>query len=575
MLSNLKYILITATLLCGVACDKSTPTPGNGNEQGGENTTTQYTEINGTDIDPKNNAIGLISDSSTGKGIAGIPVTDGYTFTTTDANGVYQFNANRWARRVYFTLPSEYKVPVDPENGRPIFYSAKDINYKQQNRNDFTLTPLDKPEDEFTILAIGDPQCEVASEADRFRNETINDIKSTMAFAQNTMDKYHNAYAITMGDITFDNTSLWPTMAELCSSIDIGNGNVIPVFNCIGNHDHDASRDGDRNATELYVQNVGPTDYSFNRGKVHFVVMDNVICTKSSGGSWDYNAGYSAQQYNWLVKDLELVENKAEKMIILSSHIPFRYGDNSGGSNVNFERYYAEILTLLTQFKEAHIFIGHTHYPQNYIHTKYKTKNGQPIIEHVHGAACGGWWTCNIGVDGSPNSYSIYQVKGATLHNWVAKAVGHQESMQMRVYNGNDSYGHKYKYNWLTGGVGGSSNIKTNGNSAMKNCFIATIWNDDTVNWKVDLIVGDKVYPMKRITTSLADMCSTAYFFNEKGKNTNTWNKALTHYWYIEAPCGDPAKEVAWQVRATHTVAGGQIQNVYTESSFTSTYAGF
>ena len=110
-------------------------------------------------------------------------------------------------------------------------------------------------------------------------------------------------------------------------------------------------------------------------------------------------------------------------MIVLSGHIPFRAGSTSGGSNVNKDKGYADVLQLLTQFNEAHIFIGHTHYPENYLHTSYRTKNGQPVFEHVHGAACGGWWTSNIGVEGSPNGYSIYEVKGASMHNWVAKGL--------------------------------------------------------------------------------------------------------------------------------------------------------
>ncbi|MBR0291405.1 MAG: hypothetical protein IJQ79_04645, partial [Bacteroidales bacterium] len=36
------------------------------------------------------NGVGLVRDASTGKGIPGVPVSDGYKFTVTDENGVYQ-----------------------------------------------------------------------------------------------------------------------------------------------------------------------------------------------------------------------------------------------------------------------------------------------------------------------------------------------------------------------------------------------------------------------------------------------------------------------------------------------------
>lgn len=577
MLGKLKFFLLTATLLCGVACsgDKGNEgeKPNSGGNTGGGSAET--TQINGTEIAEGNNVFGLITDSVTGKGIAGVPVTDGYTFVETDSNGVYQIPKNRMAKRVWFTIPAEYEVPVDPKNGRPLFYSTTNVVMSANNRNDWVLTPLQTPEDEFTIVAIGDPQCQDAEEAERFRTETLFDIKATIGQAQLYENRYNNAYAITLGDITFDYTPLWPTMAELCSSVTLDSGNPMPIFNCIGNHDHDASRQNDREAIELYVENVGPTDYSFNRGKVHFIVMDNIVCTTSNGSTWTYNAGFSGAQYEWLKKDIDMVKNPEEKMVILSCHIPFRGGSNSGGSNVNKDKYYAEVLDLLTKFKEAHIFIGHTHYPENYTHTKYKAQGGQPVFEHVHGAACGGWWTSNICVDGTPNGYSIYQVKGASLHNWVLKGTNMQEDIQMRVYNGNDSYGSKYVYTWTEGGTGGKGNIVTKGRADLKDCFIATIWNDDPTNWSVELVVDGTSHKMQRVSSAIADMCATAFFFNEKAKNTTSWNKALKHYWFVKAPCGNPSNEKNWSVRATHTVAASGEKNVYITNGFTSDYVGF
>ena len=580
MLGKLKFYLLTATLLCGVACSPDNPEqPNNGNQGTGGSSEPLVTEINGTTISSKNNVFGLITDSVTGKGIEGVAVTNGTTVVRTDKNGVYQIPSSRFAKYVWFSVPAEYEVPVDPENGRPVFYSTSRLTISGQNRNDWQLKPLAAVEDEFTVIAIGDPQCEVASEANRFRDETLVDISATINSAQTSGNRYHNAYAITLGDVTFDNNVLWPTMASLCSSIKLNNGNSIPIFNCIGNHDHNAEVQNDEEAIELFVEHFGPTDYSFNRGKVHFVVMDNIICKSVDGfgdsKTWTYDGGYTDKQITWLERDLEAVDDKANKMVILSGHIPFRAGGSGGGANVDKDKGYSDILSLLTQFKEAHIFIGHTHYPENYLHSNYKTQNGQPIFEHVHGAACGGWWCSQIGVEGSPNGYSIYEVKGATLHNWVAKATNKPEDYQLRVYNGNDSYGNRYLYTWTGGGTGGSGNIKTSGRADLKDCFIATIWNDDATNWQVDLIVDGVSHRMQRVNYNLADMCSTAFFFNELGKNTTTWNKGMKHYWFIKAPCGDPAQEKSWTVRATHTVQVSGEQNVYQENSFTTSYDGF
>ena len=43
------------------------------------------------------------------------------------------------------------------------------------------------------------------------------------------------------------------------------------------------------------------------------------------------------------------------------------------------------MLELLSEYAEAHLMIGHTHYNQNYIHSV----NGKTIYEHIQGAACG------------------------------------------------------------------------------------------------------------------------------------------------------------------------------------------
>ena len=102
---------------------------------------TTYTEINGTAISSENNAVGLVYDADTKEGVAGVPVTDGYSYTVTDENGVYQMKANRYCRMVYLSIPSEYEVPMS-ENNAPLFYSTTDFNRKFMNRNDFAIRRL-------------------------------------------------------------------------------------------------------------------------------------------------------------------------------------------------------------------------------------------------------------------------------------------------------------------------------------------------------------------------------------------------------------------------------------------------
>ncbi len=590
MKRNLTILLFTATLLVGVACEKYSQNQGGGGNEGGGK---RLTELNGTSISQDCNLIGIVKDID-GNPIPGVPVTDGYTFVQTDKNGVYQMAASRYARKAYITIPSGYDVPLDEENHLPCFFSPGTIVRANQNRNDFVLTPSAAPEDKITLVMVSDPQCQTAAQVLRYKNETIPDIQNTLS---NNADKYPNPYAFTLGDITFDSSNLWESMKSSMSNLKYGSG-YLPFFQCIGNHDHTSTTASDFESTALYFENFGPTDYSLNRGNVHIIVMDDIICTSTVTNSspnratWNYDGGFTGAQIKWLEQDLDLVDNKEDKMVVLCLHIPFRAGSSSGGGNVNKGAYYSEVLTLLKQFKEAHIMIGHTHFPQNYIHNSYKTKSGKPVYEHIHGAACGGWWACNLNTDGTPNGYYLYEIDAAKgeMINWKAKYTNQTFDYQMRVYNGNQIYtgtkGYLYKWDVATNGgagaynVGGSSNIFAKGYAALKNAIVAAVWNDDSQNWKLEYFKdGAKVGDFVRLGDgSCCDICVCSYFFNELGKNTTSWAKSTaSHFWYYVPESGDPASEVNWEVRATQTVpsAGTSAENVYSCTSFTTDYTGF
>ncbi len=63
-------------------------------------------KIGGTRIEKGNDLAGVITDSSSGKGIPGVAVSDGYNYTVTDRNGVYQMKAHPRSRTVSYTTPS-------------------------------------------------------------------------------------------------------------------------------------------------------------------------------------------------------------------------------------------------------------------------------------------------------------------------------------------------------------------------------------------------------------------------------------------------------------------------------------
>lgn len=578
------FALIAICAATAVSCNWLNPdTPDDpDNNQGQE---LKVDEINGTKIEEGMTACGLVYDAGTRKGIPDIPVTDGYSYVKTDANGVYQMKTNRYCRVVYLSVPAAFKIPLDDKTHRPYFYRSYDKS-KGVCRNDFALEPQ-AVEDKVTFIMIGDPQCQTAAQVERYKSETVPSMISTLNSAHSA-GKYPNAYGVTLGDIVFDSTNLWDSMMSTMDNLKLADGSWFPIFQCIGNHDHNSLvKSNDYGATEAFFEHCGPTDYSFDRGKVHVVVMDDIMVTSVSSNSspnkatWSYNGGFTKVQYSWLEEDLANVDNKSDKVVFLCMHIPMRAGASSGGSSFNTDAYYADVLKLLKSFKEAHIMIGHTHYPQNYIHKGYKCVGGQPIYEHVHGAACGGWWSCDSNVTGAPNGYSVYEVEGNTVKNWVALGTKTDPGYQIRVYDGDQIYnGSKgYEYAWFrSSNVGGSSNITAKGNAVLKNAFVAEIWNDDDTNWTVEMWQnGSKVGDFKRIANGgCCNICITSYFFNELGKNTDTWvNKTASHYWYFVPSSSKPSSEKGWEVRATQLIPTSGVKNLYTCSTLTTDYSQF
>ena len=288
---------MAATLMLACSNDKS------GGHDGGEGV---ETEVNGTQLDGNTTLYGLVTDTS-GNPVPGVVVSDGYGCVETDANGVYQMERYKKARFVHYSTPAGYAVNTSADN-YPLFYS--EIVHKNiADRHDFVLTPLPAPESDFTLVCIADPQCSTTAEISRYVNETIPDIEAT---ADAYKAKGTPVYGITLGDIVFDTPDLWSNMKE-----SMANRNL-PVFQTIGNHDHLQTETSDDNAAANFETQFGPRNYSFNRGDVHIVSMDNVLYE----GKKKYKGGITDKQLEWLRQDLSHVDK--DKLVIFCAHIPFR-----------------------------------------------------------------------------------------------------------------------------------------------------------------------------------------------------------------------------------------------------------
>jgi len=343
--------------------------------------------------------------TANGNPIKNVAVSDGETVVITDENGNYELITKN--RFVFISIPSGYKIPQN-ETGTALFY--KEIDRKK--RISFYPFELEKSGDDssHSFIVFADPQTLDAQDMERFRKETIPDLKQTIK------DKdLKNVFGVSNGDIVFDNLDLYPDYQDRVKE------SSIPFFQVLGNHDVDKKAKTDETSINVFENYFGPAYYSFNRGNIHYVVLDDIFWF---GGYMGY---LNQKMLDWLKNDLAFVEKG--KTVVIFSHIPpyttqaLRNRDKKENDRLRIVN--KELLYDLLNDYKSYLICGHTHESQ------YLQDNG--IDVHVCGAVCGAWWTSDICIDGTPNGYSIYTVNGDSI-SWKYKSTGKSLNHQLRVY---------------------------------------------------------------------------------------------------------------------------------------------
>lgn len=478
-------IYFLAFTLVGIGCGKSTSDPVLEDTPGVEDPSKKLSNIV---LEQGNNVYGHVVDTDYNP-IPDVVVSDGYSVVKTNAKGEYQFKKNSKATFVYYSTPAGYEVNVATGRNMALFYATLSSSDAPQ-KHDFILKKLTTNESKFYLYAIGDPQVANSNEVDRFNNETMADIKEQLATSSLP------AYGISLGDIVADQPSLFNTMKTALGS------SSMKVFTTIGNHDKTGGNaTTPRNSTTFETQ-YGPLNYSFNRGDVHFVCMDNVVFSNNSS----YSLGFSNEQLDWLEKDLSFVPK--DKLLILYYHMPIR------GTNFSTR---SRLFNLIKDFKEVHLMAGHTHYNENYIHNV----SGKEIYEHVHAAACGAWWKSTINGDGTPNGYAIYEIDGTTVKNWIYKPTKLPSTFQIRLHKGNASYGGTYGFYSY---------------NEPENRLIANVWNADP-EWKIEVYVGNQKLGNMTLKTALnKDAWSLGYHLGVLNRNPDNYTTATKHLYVFDLP---------------------------------------
>lgn len=496
---------------------------------------------------------GTITDER-GKPVEGVIVSNGFTCVQTDTKGRYELPFHSASKFVYFTVPADCEVPThSATDNTACFYQEVKAD---KSVYDFSVTKLPKgKEKNHKLIVIGDPQVTNAfnpyftgpndnpinkSDVQRFTEETMEDIKRTIA----SLPKGTPVYGISMGDDVqyyggYNEKLEGQIRAALGSS-------QMKLFSVIGNHD----QDGKALFKQKWEEAWGPTDYSFDRGNVHYVCFNNVIYYR--GQSYWQPGELTDEQLAWLESDLSLVPKN--KLVVLSYHIPLTFGNRTqkGNPHAIGNGHYAStritrIMELLQPFKGYELFCGHTHFAVN----NEIEIDGQHILEHCHAAACGDIWQSNVNIDGVPNGYYVYEMKGNKVKDCYYKGTNWDKEKQMALFRADtDLNGETYAADW---------NLPRD-----SGIIVANVFNADS-EWKVYAIENGKKTEMTRLQkTPCQDAFAVGY--HHKYAKSNVYNffskkngYLKMNHWYYYQP-KDPNAFITIKVVDKYG-------NTYTETS--------
>lgn len=361
--------------------------------------------------------------TSKGKGIANVVISDGFNVVQTDKNGHYEIAINPLAKFIWLSTPAGYEFKTDS-------YLAKHyVNVMSKGALNFEIITLKQNDNKHNFIIWADPQVKNKKDVEKMMQYSVPDTKKIIQSMGNVP-----VHGITVGDIVWDNHELFGEYNK--AVVEMG----IPFFQVLGNHDMDYRLGGDETSDATFSKHYGPTYFSFNRGKAHYVILDDV---RYLGTERNYDGFITQAQLDWLAKDLKFVAKDA--LLIICTHIPIH---SAVKNNADFYK-------VVADFTNVHVMSGHTHYNKNVI------KNG--VYEHNHGTVCGAWWTGPICEDGTPSGYGVYEVNGTSL-KWYYQPTGLSRKEQVHIF------------------VDELTNQKR---------LIANVWNWDP-EWKVEYFLDGK-----------------------------------------------------------------------------------
>lgn len=484
------------------------------------------------------NVQGRVVDTS-GNGVEGVVVTDGTVCVKTLFDGSFYMKSDlSGAKFIYISTPSGYLPPVT--SGVPQFYKLVSSLSKTNGIlqcGDYVLTPVADP-DNCTIFFTADPQP---------RSNSWNVDKIAYASLTSCEDMYRElretaaatgrqVYGVCLGDIVHENMNLF-------TNYKAGLGTLgYPTFNVIGNHDNNTGAADDAAGAANYESHFGPRNYSFNVGKLHFVMLDDLHMYKNASGELkSYDSGLDDVAWNFLKADLAMVPRTTTLMVC--AHGPmFRKSTGAEMANRESTLHGDDYSKLLRSFSKVHAWAGHTHETFNYNYASTHTYKNVEV--HTLARSTGELWTNDYLSAGTPRGFTIVEVRNGKISSWRF----HPTKYQSGSFQGSKKPSFKYIDWTYTSGVakmknGGATlseayqmHVYPPGSYAANDGYLYVnvfLWDD---KWDVPVFVsGNKTTAMTLVTDEnrheLADTeMRTFYLSNYSVLNSAGYTATTTGY---------------------------------------------
>ncbi|MDR2627129.1 MAG: calcineurin-like phosphoesterase family protein [Dysgonamonadaceae bacterium] len=496
-----------------------------------------------------------------GTGVSNVVVTDGYLFSVTDFDGYYHLKSLKEHGYVYITIPSGYEPAGRNGIVMPFFkYTQKDAFTEE--RIDFELKQVNNTN--HTLLVMTDAH--FINNGDGSGKNDISQVNSLLMPELRSAVSQHKAlekplYCLCLGDMVED---IYWTSFSYSNYLSLMREVNMPFFHTMGNHEYSVAYSGDWNTAKDYKHYLGPPYYSFNLGSIHYVVIDDMICTNPGNGLTRSVTGQiDDAQLAWLQKDLSFVDKNTP--VVLATHIPVFNETVSGSGAVSHPVSLSNgkaLNDLLANYKEVYYLTGHTHIN--------KSAQAGNILERNIAAVSGSWWFTlregysarHICCDGSPGGYQLYNMQGAKV-SWQYKGLGQSVNKQFRTYDRNQIHITAAKYC-----PNGTSSGKTNFNSTFsreygtantENYVYINIWGWDPA-WKLEVKEnGASLTPTRMAAYDPLKIIAYEAMYTDKQKTVYDYAMAnqSTHFFRVKASSAASTLEIKVTDR---------FGNVYTET---------